>query len=107
MQQDRLLQLLDGVREQPKLAVDIRELAAGLHHLRRELDDILVDGYCALKETLLDVEVHRLLIDIDGLVVLSQANMHLCHAQPSAGVLRILLDGVLELRQGFLKASPL
>ncbi len=89
------------------MAVDIRQLAAGFHRLRRELDDVLVDGYRALEEPLLDIEVHRLLIDLGGLVVLSQANMHLRHAQPSAGVLRIFLDGVLELRQGLFKASPL
>jgi len=33
--------------------------------------------------------------------------MHLRHTQPGAGVLRVFLDGVLELRQGLFEASPL
>jgi len=73
----------------------------------RKLDDVLVDGYRALEEPLLDVEVHRGLIDLSGLVVLPEANMHLRHTQPGAGVLRVFLDGVLELRQGLFEASPL
>jgi hypothetical protein len=89
------------------LAVDIRQLDPGLHRPRRKLDDVLVYGDRALEEPLLDVEVHRGLIDLSGLVVLSEANMHLGHAQPGAGVLRIFLDGVLELRQGLFEAAPL